>query len=142
MQDSKHGIDRRLVISAAWILVTSNYLFANIFKLLGGFTAQTADEVELVNSMATPEMLLFAAIYLEMAMVMIIFSLLLKQAINRCANIVIASLHALGSLASLSVVAPTFLPASLCSSKYSLCCLSFGTPGVGRINRNEFKQRT
>lgn len=107
MQDSKHGIDRRLVISAAWILVTSNYLFANIFKLLGGVSPRTADEVQWVNSMATSEMLLFAAIYLEIAMLMIIFSLLLKHGINRWANIVIASLHALGALASLSVVAPT-----------------------------------
>lgn len=98
--------DRRMLISTAWIFVTLNYLFLNIFKLLGEVTPTTAEEIELVNSMATPEMFLFSAIYLEMAMVMIIFSRLLKYGINRWANIIIATLHTLGTLASLFVVAP------------------------------------
>ena len=106
MQVSKHGIDRSMVISAAWIFVILNYLFANIFKLLGGVVPTTAEEVESVSSMATPEMLLFAAIYLEMGMVMIVLSRLLKYGINRWANIIIATLHALGAIASLSVVTP------------------------------------
>src|SRR6056297_28531 len=104
MQDSKHGVDRRSVISAAWIFVTLNYLFANIFKLPGGVVPTTAEEVESVSSMATPEMLLFAAIYLELAMVMIVLSRLLKYGLDRWANIIIATLHALGATASLSVV--------------------------------------
>lgn len=106
MQVSKPGTDRRAVISASWIFVTLNYLFLNIFKLLGEVTPTTAEEVELVNSMATPEMFLFSAIYLEMAMVMIVFSRLLKYSINRWTNIIIAALHTLGTLASLFVVAP------------------------------------
>lgn len=106
MQVNKHGADRRMVISTAWIFVTLNYIFANIFKLLGGVTPTTAEEVELVNSIATPEMLLFAAIYLELAMVMIVLSRLLKYGINRWANIIIATLHTLGTLASLFVVSP------------------------------------
>lgn len=106
MQVNKHSADRRMVISTAWIFVTLNYIFANIFKLLGGVAPTTAEEVELVNSIATPEMLLFAAIYLEIAMVMIVLSRLLKYGINRWANITIATLHALGALASLFVVAP------------------------------------
>lgn len=106
MRVSKHGTDRRMVISATWIFVTLNYLFANIFKLLGGVVPTTAEEVESVSSMATPEMLLFAAIYLEMAIVMIVLSRLLKYGINRWANMIIATLHALGAIASLFVVTP------------------------------------
>lgn len=106
MQDSKHGTDRRMVISMAWIFVTLNYLFLNIFKLLGEVSPTTAEEVELVNSMATPEMFLFSAIYLEMGMVMIVLSRVLKYNINRWMNIIIAFLHTIGTLASLFVVAP------------------------------------
>lgn len=106
MQVSKHGTDRRMVISTAWIFVTLNYLFLNIFKLLGEVTPTTAEEVELVNSMATPEMFLVSAIYLEVGMVMIVLSRVLTYGINRWANIIIATLHTLGTLASLSVVAP------------------------------------
>jgi len=106
MQLLKHGTDRRMVISTTWIFVVLNYLFLNIFKLLGEVTPTTAEEVELVNSMATPEMFLVSAIYLEMAMVMILLSRVLKYGINRWANIIIAALHTLGTLASLFVVAP------------------------------------
>jgi len=69
-------------------------------------TPTTAEEVELVNTMATPEMFLVSAIYLEMAMVMILLSRVLKYGINRWANIIIAALHTLGTLASFFVVAP------------------------------------
>ena len=104
--NGKYEPDRRMVISTAWIFVTVNYLFVNVLKLLGGVVPTTAEEMELVQSAATPEMLLIAAIYLEMGMVMILLSRLLKYGINRWANIVIATLHALGALASLFVVTP------------------------------------
>jgi hypothetical protein len=106
MQVCKQGTDRRIVISTAWILVTLNYIFLNIFKLMAEVTPTTAEEVELVNSMATPEMFLVSAIYLEMAMVMILLTRVLKYGINRWANIIIAALHTLGTLASFFVVAP------------------------------------
>lgn len=107
MHDSKHGTDRKMVISTVWIFYTLNTLYLNVLKILGGVTPTKAEEAELVNSLATPEMLLFAAIYLQMAMVMIVFSRLLKYGINRWANIIVATLHALGALASLFVAAPT-----------------------------------
>jgi len=106
MQVRKKSTDRRIVISTAWILVTLNYLFLNIFKLMAEVAPATAEEVELVNTMATPEMFLVSAIYLEMAMVMILLSRVLKYGINRWANIIIAALHTLGTLASFFVVAP------------------------------------
>lgn len=106
MQVSQHGADRKAVLSAAWIFVTLNYVYANLLKLLGGVAPTTAEEVELVKTLASPEMFLVAAIYLEMAMVMIILSRVLKFGINRWANIIVATFHGLGALASLSVVSP------------------------------------
>ena len=106
MQGTNYGTDRRGIISTVWIFVTLNYLCVNILKLLGGVAPTAAEEVDRVNSLATPEMLLGAAIYLETAMVMILLSRLLPYGMNRWANIVIATLHALGALASLFVITP------------------------------------
>lgn len=104
MQDSKHGTNRRVVISAVWIFVVLNYIYADVFILLGGHGASTAEEAELVNTLSSPAFFLVAALYLQMAMVMIILSRVLKHNINRWANILIASLHVLGGVASLFVV--------------------------------------
>jgi hypothetical protein len=107
MQVSKHATDRRMVISTIWIFVVLNYLFLNVLKILGGVGPTTTEEAELVNSLLTPDALLFSAIYLQMAMVMIVLSRVLKHGINRWANVIIATLHALGALASLLVATPT-----------------------------------
>jgi len=106
MQVSKQGKDRRVVISIVWIFYTLNTLYLNVLKILGGVTPTKSEEAELINSLATPEMLLFAAAYLEMAMVMIVLSRFLKYGINRWVNIIVATLHALGAVASLFVAAP------------------------------------
>ena len=52
-------------------------------------------------------MLLSTAIFLELAMVMVILSRLLKYGMNRWANIIVASLHTLGLIASVFVGTPT-----------------------------------
>lgn len=106
MQDSKRGTDRRIVISAAWIFVTLNYLYADVLVLLGRHGPSTAEEAELVSTLSSPEMLLVAAIFLQLAMVMIVLSRVLKYGINRWANLIVATLHALGASASLFVVTP------------------------------------
>lgn len=104
MQVSKDGTDRRIVISAAWIFVVLNYIYADIFILMGGHGPATAEEAELVNTLSSPEMFVVAAIFLQMAMVMIILSRVLRYGINRWANIIIATVHTIGVLASLFVV--------------------------------------
>lgn len=104
MQVRKHSIDRRVVFSTTWIFVVLNYLYADVLVLLSGHGAATAEEAELVNTLSSPEMFLVAAIYLEMAMVMAVFSRVLTYGINRWANIIVATIHILGGLASLFVV--------------------------------------
>lgn len=85
-----------------------NILYADVLNLIGGAAPTTAEGVELVNTLLSPEMLLGAAIFLEMAMIMIVLSRLLKYSINRWANIIIATLHTLGVLASVFVAAPIY----------------------------------
>lgn len=104
MQDRKQGTDRGMVISATWIFVVLNYIYADIFILMSGHGPATPEEAEVVSQLSTPEFFLFAAVYLQMAMAMIVLSRLLKYSINRWANIIVAALHALGILASLFVV--------------------------------------
>lgn len=106
MENKRGANDRKMILSTLWVFVTLNYLFVNVFKLLGEVAPTTAEEVELVSTLSTPEMFLFAAVYLELAMAMIVLSRLLKRSINRWANIIIAALHTLGAVASLSVVSP------------------------------------
>lgn len=101
--------DRRMMLSTLWIFVTLNYLYADVLILLGEVAPTAPEEVELVNALSTPEMLLVAAIYLEMAMVMVVLSRLLEHGINRWANMIIATLHIAGGLASLTVMTPPLL---------------------------------
>ena len=104
MQVGKQGPDRRIVISTTWIFVVLNYLYADVLVLLSGHGSATDEEAELVKALSTPDMFLVAAIYLQVAMVMIVLSRVLKYRINRWANIIFASLQAMGAFASLFVV--------------------------------------
>lgn len=106
MKVTKHGARRVVIMSTVWIFVTLNYLYADVLILLGDVGPTAADEVEMVNSLSTPGMLLVAAIYLEMAMIMIILSRVLPFRINRWANIIIATVQILGGIASLFVMTP------------------------------------
>ncbi len=101
--------DRRMILSTLWIFVTLNYLYADVLILLGEVAPTAPEEVELVNALSTPEMLLVAAVYLEMAMIMVVLSRLLEHGINRWANMIIATLHIAGGLASLTVMTPPLL---------------------------------
>lgn len=95
---------RKAILSTLWIFVTLNYLYADVLILLGEVGPTTAEEAELVASLSSPDMLLVAAIYLEMAMVMAVLSLLLRYGLNRWANIIVPTLHIIGGAASLFVV--------------------------------------
>lgn len=106
MQRFKQNAGRAAIISSAWIFVTLNYLYADVLILLGDVGPTAADEIEMVNSLSTPGMLLVAAFYLEMAMLMIILSRVLKHGVNRWANMIIAIVQILGGLASLFVMTP------------------------------------
>lgn len=110
MQVSKHGADRRVILSTLWVFYVVNILYADILSLMGGVFgggAPSADAAELIETLLSPGMLLGIAIFLETAMVMIVLSRLLKHGVNRWTNIVIAILHTLGLLASMFVGTPT-----------------------------------
>ena len=95
---------RRAILSTSWIFVTLNYLYADVLILLGGIGPSTPEEAERVASLSSPDMLLVAAVYLEMAMVMAVLSRILPHGMARWTNVVVAAVHILGGVASLFVV--------------------------------------
>lgn len=109
MQASKQVLDRRMVLSTVWVFIVLNYLYADVLILLGDITATAAEDVELVNALSTPLMLLVAAIYLQLGMIMVVLSRVLVHGVNRWANMIIAALHIVGGIASLFVMPPPAL---------------------------------
>jgi hypothetical protein len=95
-----------VILSTLWIFFVINILYADVLNILGEASPGDEKGSEIVNTLLSPELLLGTAVFLELAMVMIVLSRLLKYSINRWVNIIIASIHALGLLASLFVGTP------------------------------------
>lgn len=110
MQLLKHDTDRKIILSTLWVFFILNIIYADVFSLIevtfSGTDVSAAENAELISAIVTPGMLLLIAIILESGMVMIVLSRLLKRAINRWANMVIAILQTLVLLASLFVGTP------------------------------------
>lgn len=107
MERESSSTDRRVILSTMWIFYVLNIIYADVLNLMGGEASTGNKDVELINSLMSPEMLLVSAIFLELAIVMVILARVLNHGINRWANIVIAILHTLGLLASVFVGTPT-----------------------------------
>ncbi|OAN60691.1 hypothetical protein A8B79_09215 [Balneola sp. EhC07] len=106
MEKNKAVNDPKVILSTLWIFYVLNILYADVLNLMSEAVATTSEAEELINTLLSPEMLLSTAIFLELAMVMVILSRLLKYGMNRWANIIVASLHTLGLIASVFVGTP------------------------------------
>jgi len=82
------SIDKKVVISSLWIVVMLNMIFADILSLMipGALTELMTGNVEGVTLSA--ELMLVAAIILEIPIMMVLLSRLLKYKTNRILNIV------------------------------------------------------
>ena len=77
-------MDRRVLLSTLWIVVMFNMAFADIFSFMfPGDPASGGGEIQV-----TQGFLVVAAILVEIPIVMILLSRLLKQGVNRWANII------------------------------------------------------
>ncbi|WP_226665543.1 DUF6326 family protein [Microbulbifer aggregans] len=106
MEGEYGSIDRKPMLSTLWIFYALNILYADVFNLMGSEASTDGGDADLIGSLLSPEMLLGAAIFLELAMVMVVLSRVLKRGINRWLNVVIALVHAFGLLSSVFVGAP------------------------------------
>ena len=84
------SIDRKVIISSLWIVVMFNMIFADIlsFMIPGALTEIMTGYAEGVKLSA--EFMLIAAIILEIPIIMIFLSRILKQKTNRILNIIAA----------------------------------------------------
>ena len=81
-------MDKKVLLSTLWIFLTVNYIFCVVFSLfyapdLQQFLSGKAGDIELTESF-----LLTFAIIMELAMVMIVLSRVLKYSLNRWFNII------------------------------------------------------
>jgi hypothetical protein len=92
-----------MILSSLWIFAMFNYLYADVMacmdsRLLAGFLAGNANGLAI-----TPTFLLFGALLMETAMVMVVLPRILPRKINRIVNIVAGALHTVAVSASLFV---------------------------------------
>jgi len=102
--------DRKVILSTLWVFFLVNIIYADIISVMKvtytGYDVTAAENFELVQQILSPAMLLLVAIILELGMIMIVLSRVLKRAVNRWANIIIAIIQALVLSASLFVGSP------------------------------------
>ncbi len=82
-------MNKKILLSTLWIFVIVNYIFCDVFTLfhapdLNQFLAGYAGGMELTQSF-----LLTFAIIMELAMIMIVLSRILKYSLNRWFNIIV-----------------------------------------------------
>jgi hypothetical protein len=83
-------IDTRVLLSTLWIVVVINMLKADILSL---YIPGAADELaRFAGETPIPQLMMGAAIIMEIAIVMIVLSHVLTYRLNRWANIIVAVL--------------------------------------------------
>ncbi len=88
--ESSGRFDSKAKLSALWAVVALNFVYGDVFTLLGK-----------QNTNLTSDSLLVAAIFVETAIIMVIVSRVLKQRVNSWVNIVVGALNFVVTLASL-----------------------------------------
>jgi len=102
--------DRKIILSTLWVFFIVNIMYADVIGVIKvtftGYDVTTAENFELVKSILSPAMLLLIAVIMELGMIMIVLARVLKHAVNRWANIIVAIIQALVLSASLFVGSP------------------------------------
>jgi hypothetical protein len=112
------AIDRGTLLSSLWIFAMFNYLYADVMSLMDP-NLREAYASGMINGSAiriTPIFLLYGAILMETAMLMVVLPRILRRGANRIANIVVGVIHTLavaGSMLMGSGPAPYYI---LCAS--------------------------
>ena len=97
------NLDRKVLLSTLWIFAVLNYLYADVLSLMNPTRLN-----EFINGVVggitiTPMFLFIGGVLMETAIVMVLFSRVLKYKWNRITNILAGIIHTLAVLASLFV---------------------------------------
>ena len=84
--------DTKVILSTLWIFVMFNYIYADIISLFDSETIEMVLSGSMGDIDITPGFLFGAAILMEIPIVMVILSRVLKYKVNRWANIIAASI--------------------------------------------------
>lgn len=82
-------IDTKTLLSTLWIVVMINILTADVLSLNIPGSAEEVAKAAASTGLSIPQLMFTGAIMNELAIVMIILSRVLKQGMNRGANIVV-----------------------------------------------------
>jgi hypothetical protein len=85
---STYKIDTKVLLSTLWIVVMINMLKADILSLYIPGSAEELAQTAASTGASIPQLMLSGAIMMEISIVMIILSRVLKHSLNRWANIV------------------------------------------------------
>jgi hypothetical protein len=81
----------KTLLSILWVFLTVNFIFCDVFSLMHAPDLKNIMDGKIGDIEITQEFLLAFAIIMEIPMLMIVFSLVLKHKINRILNLVFAA---------------------------------------------------
>jgi hypothetical protein len=120
LKAARKAIDRWTLLPSLWTFAMLNYLYADVMglmdsRMLAGYLAGGVDGMSI-----TPIFLLYGAILMETAMLMVVLPRVLRRGANRIVNIVAGVIHTLAVAGSLFVGSGP--------APYYLLCASFEIP--------------
>jgi hypothetical protein len=83
-------LDKRVLLSTLWIVVMINMLKADILSLYIPGSAEELAKTSVSTGTPIPQLMLGGAIMMEISIVMIILSRVLKRGVNRWVNIIVS----------------------------------------------------
>jgi hypothetical protein len=109
--------DKKVILSTLWIFAVLNYLYADVFTSFFDPQAQTGTVTMTQGSV------LGFAVLMEIAIVMVLLSRVLKYGANRWANIIAGIIHT--ALVSWSLSVQTPLPFYIFFASIEIACTLF-----------------
>ena len=96
-------MDKKTLLSTLWIFLTVNFIFCDVFTLMHSEDLKNLLNGSVDGMQMTQEFLLSFAIMMEIPMLMILLSRLLKYKLNRILNLIFGGLFAVIQIWSLTV---------------------------------------
>jgi hypothetical protein len=93
--------DRKVILSTLWIFVTLNYLYCDVLSVMDPNVLNQLIQGDLGFVKVTPEFLLGGSILMEIPMLMVLLSRVLKYRANRWVNIIAGTIKTLVQVSSL-----------------------------------------
>ncbi|MFQ3576689.1 MAG: DUF6326 family protein [Cytophagales bacterium] len=118
-------MEKKTLLSTLWVVLTVNFIFCDVFTLMHSEDLKKILTGVVDNIEISQEFLLFFAFMMEIPMLMILFSRLLKYKINKILNIISALLLTVIQVWSLTSGSFTLHYAFFSLVEISICIFIF-----------------